>query len=121
LEDRLRAHPLVSQCIVVGDARPFIGALITLDEEMLPMWLGNHGLESMSVTEAAAHPVVRTALQQAVDAANRRVSLAESIRKFEVLTDDFTVDSGHLTPSLKLRRAQVLTDYDDAVRRLYGG
>jgi long-chain acyl-CoA synthetase len=75
----------------------------------------------MSVTEAAAHPVVRTALQQAVDAANRRVSLAESIRKFEVLTDDFTVDSGHLTPSLKLRRAQVLTDYDDAVRRLYGG
>ena len=119
LEDRLRAHPLVSQCIVVGDAKPFIAALITLDEEMLPAWLANNGLEPMDVETAARNEKVLAALQGAVDEANKAVSKAESIRKFEVLTTDFTIESGHLTPSLKLKRNVVMDEYSDAVERLY--
>ena len=85
LEDRLRAHPLVSQCIVVGDQKPFIGALITLDAEMWPLWAPSHGLENLSIEEARTHPKVLEALQHAVDRANEAVSKAESIRKFTVL------------------------------------
>ncbi len=119
LEDRLRAHPLVSQCIVVGDAKPFIAALLTLDEEMLPAWLSNNGLPDLPVAEAAQHEAVLQALQSAVDEANKAVSKAESIRKFEVLDIDFTVESGHLTPSLKLKRNLVLGDFSERVDRLY--
>ncbi len=119
LEDRLRAHPLVSQCIVVGDAKPFIAALLTIDDEMLPTWLSNNGLPSMTPAEAAHDDAVLTALQGAVDDANTAVSKAESIRKFEVLDIDFTIESGHLTPSLKLKRNVVMDDYAEAVERLY--
>jgi len=119
LEDRLRAHPLVSQCIVVGDAKPFIAALLTLDEEMLPAWLSNNGLPALPVAEAAQHEAVLEALQSAVDETNRAVSKAESIRKFEVLDNDFTVESGHLTPSLKLKRNVVMGDFSERVDRLY--
>lgn len=119
LEDRLRSHPLISQCLVVGDQRPFVAALITLDVEMLPSWLSNHSLPEMSVEEAAKHPDVLAALQRAVDRTNRKVSRAESIRKFEVLTDDFTIDNDYLTPSLKVKRAKVLADYSTLVDDLY--
>ena len=119
LEDRLRAHPLVSQTIVVGDGKPFIGALVTLDPEMLPTWLSNNGKPEMSVEEAAQDEAVRTEIQAAVDSANKAVSKAESIRKFEVLPTDFTEESGHLTPSLKLKRNVVMKDYGDVVERLY--
>ena len=119
LEDRLRAHPLVSQCIVVGEGKPFIGALLTLDAEMWPMWASMHGLEGLPMSSAADNPVVLEALQAAVDRANEAVSRAESIRKFAVLDNDFTEESGHLTPSLKLKRNIVLKDYAEAVERLY--
>ncbi len=119
LEDRLRAHPLVSQTIVVGDGKPFIAALITIDEEMLPAWLANNGLEAMDVPAAAENEAVLEALQGAVDDANKAVSKAESIRKFEVLESDFTIESGHLTPSLKLKRSVVMDEYAEAVERLY--
>jgi long-chain acyl-CoA synthetase len=121
LEDRLRAHPLVSQCIVVGDQQPFIAALVTLDEEMLPMWASNHGLEGITVERARTHDVVLDEIQRAVDSANEAVSKAESIRKFRVLDVDFTEDSGHLTPSLKLKRNLVMRDFADEVDALYGG
>ena len=98
LEDRLRAHPLVSQCIVVGDQKPFIAALVTLDAEMLPTWLANNGKPAMDVAAAAADPDVRAAIQAAVDDANKAVSKAEAIRKFDILADDFTEDNGYLTP-----------------------
>ena len=111
LEDRLRGHPLVSQVVVVGDQRPFIGALVTLDTEMLPGWLAMHGLPAMDVAAAAAHPQVREALDRAVDRANEAVSRAESIRKIDVLTTDFTEANGYLTPSLKVKRAAVLRDF----------
>jgi long-chain acyl-CoA synthetase len=119
MEDHLRAHPLISQCIVVGDQRPFIACLITLDDEMLPTWLSNHGKPAMSVTEAAADPDILAELQKAVDAANTQVSKAESIRKFAVLDTDFTEASGHLTPKLSLKRAVVMKDFAAAVERLY--
>ncbi len=119
LEDRLRAHPLVSQCIVVGDERPFIGALITLDAEMLPAWATNNGLEGLSMDEARTNDVVLAEIQRAVDDANKAVSKAESIRRFTVLPGDFTEANGYLTPSLKLKRNIVMTDYWAEVESLY--
>jgi len=119
LEDHLRAHPLISQCIVVGDARPFIGCLITLDDEMLPTWLSNNGKPTLSVEQAATDPAILAELQKAVDAANAEVSKAESIRKFSVLTIDFTEASGHLTPKQSLKRAVVMKDFADQVEALY--
>jgi long-chain acyl-CoA synthetase len=119
LEDRLRAHPLVSQCIVVGDQKPFIAALVTLDAEMLPTWLSNNGKPAMDVHAAAQDADVRAAVQGAVDEANRAVSKAEAIRKFEILDDDFTEANGYLTPSLKLKRNLVMKDYAGQVEALY--
>ena len=119
LEDRLRAHSLVSQCMVVGDQKPFIAAIITLDEEMLPEWGSNRGLGTLSVEQARTHSVVLEEIQGAVDDANRVVSKAESIRKFVVLDTDFTEDTGHLTPSLKLKRNVVMRDFGDEIESLY--
>lgn len=119
LEDKLRGHPLVSQVVVVGDRRPFVGALITLDADMLPGWLRGHGLPRMDATEAAAHPAVLEALQRAVDRTNDQVSKAESIRKFTIITGDFTEDNGLLTPSLKVRREKVLSRYAHEIEDLY--
>ena len=119
LEDRLRAHPLVSQVVVVGDQRPFIGALVTLDAEMLPAWLKNHGLEPMSATDAASDPQVLASIDRGVKRANEAVSRAESIRKFTVLPIDFTTANGYLTPSMKVRRKLVIRDFADTVDRLY--
>ncbi len=121
LEDALRAHPLISQCIVVGDAKPFVAALLTLDAEMWPGWAGNNGLDGLSLEQARSNPVVQGALQQAVDTANLGVSKAESIRKFAVLDGDFTEENGYLTPSLKLRRNVVMRDFAAEVEALYGG
>lgn len=119
IENRLRAYPLVSQCIVVGDARPFIGALVTLDEAALPGWLKSKGIEPMTVAQAARDPRIRARVEKAVARANKVVSRAESVRNFEILEDDFTVEAGTLTPSLKVKRDRVLADYADAVERVY--
>lgn len=119
LEDRLRGHPLVSQVVVVGDQRPFIGALVTLDAEMLPAWLKNHGMEPMSATDAASDPQVLASIDRGVKRANEAVSRAESIRKFTVLPIDFTTANGYLTPSMKVRRKLVIRDFADTVDRLY--
>ena len=119
LEDRLRAHPLVSQCIVVGDQRPFIAALVTIDEEMLPSWAKNNGHGELSLEQARTHEGVLAELQKAVDDANTAVSKAESIRKFAVLGSDFTEENGYLTPSLKLKRNVVMKDFTDDVEALY--
>ncbi|WP_324652939.1 AMP-dependent synthetase/ligase [Georgenia sp. H159] len=120
LEDRLRGHPLVSQVVVVGDGRPFIGALVTLDAEMLPGWLANHDLPAMNVDQAARDERVLAALDRAVTRANEAVSRAESIRKITVLTVDFTMENGYLTPSQKVKRAKVLTDFATEVDAIYG-
>ncbi|MHB1288710.1 AMP-dependent synthetase/ligase [Georgenia sp.] len=119
LEDRLRGHPLVSQVVVVGENKPFIGALVTLDAEMLPGWLANHGLPQMSVEQAAVDERVLAALDRAVTRANEVVSRAESIRKIKVLTTDFTMENDYLTPSQKVKRAKVLVDFGDEVESIY--
>ena len=119
LEDRLRGHPLVSQVLVIGDGEPFISALITLDREMLPGWLRNHGLPEMDVVEASTNPQVLAALDRAVARTNRVVSRAESIRTYRVLATDFTEANGLLTPSLKVKRNQVLREYADTIADIY--
>ena len=121
LEDRLRAHPIISQAMVVGDQRAFVGALVTLDPEMLPTWLANAGKPAMTTAQAAEDPDVLAAVQAAVDEANTTVSRAESIRKVTVLPVEFTEESGHLTPSMKLKRNVVLKDYEAEVEKLYAG
>ena len=119
LEDRLRGHPLVSQVVVIGDGEPFISALITLDREMLPGWLRNHGLPEMDVVEASTDPRVLAALDRAVARTNRAVSRAESIRSFRVLTTDFTEANGLLTPSLKVKRGKVMKVHADTIADIY--
>ena len=120
LEDRIRAHRLVSQCIVVGDQRPFIAALITLDEEALPGWLESKGKPTDSKPEQLRDdPELLAELDAAVTEANKAVSQAEAIKKFRVLAADFTEDNGMLTPSLKLKRSVVMKEYDADVEGLY--
>jgi long-chain acyl-CoA synthetase len=120
LEDRLRAHALVSQCIVVGDQRPFIGALITLDEEALPAWLSAHGKPEDTKLDALVDDEdLKKELDAAVADANKAVSHAEAIKKYRVLTTDFTEENGMLTPSLKLKRGVVLKEFGDEVEGLY--
>jgi long-chain acyl-CoA synthetase len=120
LEDRLRAHRLVSQCIVVGDQRPFIAALITLDEEALPAWLESAGKPAgTTVPDLAEDPDLLAELEAAVAEANKAVSQAEAIKKFRVLARDFTEANGMLTPSLKLKRSVVMREFDADVESLY--
>ena len=119
LEDRLRGHPLVSQVVVVGDQRPYIGALITLDPEGVPGWLAAHGKPAMSVAEAAKDPDVLASLDKAVERTNRAVSRAESIRRYRILDRDLTIADGNLTPNLSVRRADVLKHFAADVEALY--
>ncbi|WP_371099193.1 AMP-dependent synthetase/ligase, partial [Streptomyces sanglieri] len=119
LEDWLRAHPLVSQCMVVGDNRSFITALITLEPDGLAHWRQMKKKQNVPMRELVDDEELRTALQRAVDEANRLVSRAESIRKFAVLPVDFTEENGHLTPSLKLKRDAIARDFEAEIEALY--
>jgi len=122
LEDPIRANPIIGQVVVVGEQRPFISALITLDEEMLPVWLNNNGEDAtQSLGEASRNPKVLAEIQKAVDAANATVSRAESIRKFVILPADLTEASGHLTPKLSIKRNVILADFAHVVEDMYSG
>lgn len=105
LEDRVRAYPLISQCLVVGDGKPFIAALITIDPEAY-----DGKLES---------PELRVEVQKAVDDANSLVSKAESIRKFQIMPEDWTEENGYLTPSFKVKRNVIMRDYHDVIEALF--
>lgn len=105
LEDRIRAHPYVSQCLVVGDGKPFVAALVTIDRSA---WSGK-----------LTDPELLAAVQAAVDSANAVVSQAEAVRKFVILDEDWTQDNGYLTPSLKVKRSTVLSDFHDTVEALF--
>jgi long-chain acyl-CoA synthetase len=121
LEDPLRADPLIGQAVVVGDKRPFIAALISLDSEMLPIWLANNGADkNMTMAQAAKSPIVLAEIQKAIDRVNRHFSRAESIRKFVVIDRELTEESGHLTPSLKIKREAVLRDFAPEITEIYG-
>ncbi|MGW8992818.1 AMP-dependent synthetase/ligase [Streptomyces zhihengii] len=119
LEDWLRAHPLVGQCMVVGDDRPYVTALITLEPDGLDHWRRMKKKAGVPLAEIVRDEELLAALQRAVDEANRLVSRAESIRRFTVLTSDFTEESGHLTPSLKLKRADIARDFAADIESLY--
>lgn len=118
LEDRLNAHPLVSQSMVVGDDRPYIAALITLDPEELPRWAERRG-KPYDREALAADPDLVAEIEAAVAAANAAVSRAESIRKYRILTEDFTMERDELTPTLKLKRRVVMEHHADAIQALY--
>ena len=120
LEDRLRAHPLISQCMVVGDQKPFIGCLITLDAEALGPWAAGKGKSGDAAT-LKDDPDLLAEIQGAVDEANKAVSKAEAIRKFSILPVDWTEEGGQMTPSLKLKRSVVMKEFGDDVEALYAG
>jgi long-chain acyl-CoA synthetase len=120
LEDRLRAHPLVSQCMVVGDARPYVACLITLDEESLAAWKSRHGRpEPATAASLRDDPDLIAEIQTAVDDANKAVSRAESVRRFRILGADFTEQDGYLTPSMKIRRNAITKDFAGEIEALY--
>ena len=119
MEEGLRRHRLVHQVVVVGENRPYVGALLTLDEAELRRWCQDRGRPILSMAEAAEDLDVRAAVQDAVDAVNRNVSRAESIRRFLILDHELTEASGHVTQSMKLKRAAVLDDYAEDIGRLY--
>ncbi len=120
MEDRVRSVPIVSQCVVVGEGRPYVGALVTVDEEALPGWIERHNLPSdTKIEDLVENKDLLADIQEGIDSANDTVSRAESIRKFRVLTTDLTEETGHLTPSLKIRRQIVLKDFQDEVEKLY--
>ncbi len=118
LEDRVRAHALVDQCLVVGDGQPFIAALVTLDREAVAIWAEQHGKTAKAgdlVDDADLHAEIESAIEDA----NKAVSKAESIRKFRILPDEWTEEGGQLTPSLKLKRNVVVRENKDDVAALY--
>jgi long-chain acyl-CoA synthetase len=122
LEDGIREHPLVGQVVVVGEGKPFIAALVTLDRDMLPGWCASRGIApALSAHEAAHDERVLQAVQEAVDAANGRVSRAESVRSFTVIDTELTEASGHLTPKLTIKRSVVLRDFAADVEYIYSG
>jgi long-chain acyl-CoA synthetase len=120
LEDRLRAHALVDQCIVVGDGQPFIAALVTLDRDSLAAWAKQHGKPD-DAAKLVDDPELNAEIELAVEDANKAVSKAESIRKFRILPDEWTEEGGELTPSLKLKRTVVMQRNKDDVAALYAG
>ncbi|UOQ61119.1 long-chain fatty acid--CoA ligase [Leucobacter rhizosphaerae] len=121
LEDPIRANTIIGQVVVVGDQKPFIAALVTLDSEMLPAWLNNHGEDAnMTLEEAATHPKVLAEVQSAIDAGNAQVSRAESIRKFVILPTEFIEANGHLTPKMSIKRDNILRDFSREISALYG-
>ncbi|MFE7130692.1 AMP-dependent synthetase/ligase [Streptomyces sp. NPDC057638] len=119
IEDRIRAHALVAECMVVGDGRPFVGALITVDEEFLGRWATERGKPGTTAAALRDDPDLLAEIQRAVDDGNAAVSKAESVRKFRVLGGQFTEEAGHITPSLKLKRNVVAKDFADEIEAIY--
>jgi long-chain acyl-CoA synthetase len=119
LEDRLRAHPLVSQCLVVGDNQPFIAALVTIDPDAIKGWIANNKKDGATIPDLVNDPDLVAAIQTAVDEANKAVSRAESIRKFTILPSDFTIAGGHLTAKLSVKRHVVAKEFAKEIEALF--
>jgi len=119
LEDRLRSHPLVSQCMVVGDNQPFIAALVTIDPDALKVWVANNKKDGASINDLINDPDLIAVVQTAVDEANKAVSKAESIRKFTILPVDFTIAGGHLTAKLSVKRHVVAKEFAQEIDALF--
>ncbi|MGW5751045.1 AMP-dependent synthetase/ligase [Nocardia rhamnosiphila] len=122
IEDRIRAHALIGEVIVVGDHRPFVSCLVTIDGEHFPTWKQLNGKPAdATVADLAADPDLLAAIQTAVDDGNRAVSRAEAVRKFRMLPTEFTEANGYVTPSLKLKRNIVLREFATEVDAMYSG
>ncbi|MFT4147397.1 MAG: AMP-dependent synthetase/ligase [Micrococcaceae bacterium] len=120
MEEGIKASQIVDQVIVVGENKPFVSAMIILDREQLPKWAKTQGLDSnMTVDEAVENPQVIAEVQGYVDKVNNNVSRAESIRKFKIVPRSLDIESGHMTPTLKLKRAAVIKDFNDVVQQMY--
>lgn len=119
LEDRLRANPIISQCVVVGDNKPYIGALITLDPDALPQILAANNIESAPMSQLIENADVRGLVQKAVNAANEAVSNSEAIKRFVILPEDLTIDNGYLTPKMSIRRHLIVQDFASDIEGLY--
>lgn len=120
MEDRMRSHPLVSQAVVIGDGRPFISVLVTLDEEAVGKWKAEHNVpEQTTVRELAANAVLRAEIQDAVNAANELVSHAEAIKKFHILPRDLSEEEGEMTPTMKVKRNVVVDKFAREVEDMY--
>ena len=119
LEDRLRANPIISQCVVVGDNKPYIAALITLDQDALPQILAANNIEDAPMSELLENSDVRALVQKAVNAANEAVSNSEAIKKFVILPQDLTIDNGYLTPKMSIRRHLIVQDFASDIEGLY--
>ena len=119
LEDRVRAHPLVSQCMVVGDNKPFIAALVTIDPDAIKGWIVANKKDGATITTLAKDPDLIAVIQTAVDEANKAVSRAESIRKFTILPSDFTIAGGHLTAKLSVKRQVVAQEFHEDIEALF--
>ncbi|MFN8023794.1 MAG: long-chain fatty acid--CoA ligase [Acidimicrobiales bacterium] len=121
LEDRIRAHELISQAVVIGDARPFVAALVTIDASAFADWANEHGCADEPFESVRTSAELRSAVQAAIDQANASVSRAESIRAFTILAHDLSIESGELTPTLKVRRAVVEQRHAAEIEHLYAG
>ena len=119
LEDRLRANPIISQCVVVGDNKPYIGALVTLDQDALPQILAANNIESAPMSDLIQNTDVRALVQKAVNAANEAVSNSEAIKRFVILPEDLTIDNGYLTPKMSIRRHLIVQDFAGDIEGLY--
>ncbi len=119
VEGLLRAHPLIGQAVAIGDSRPFVSALLVLDDEAAPLWAKAKGLDTVELSALAKDPVVLAELTDAVERANSVLSKVEQIKKFEVLDQAWTPESGELTPTLKLRRRVITARYSEAIDGLY--
>jgi len=120
LEDRMRSHSLVSQVMVIGDAEPFIAALVTVDEDALPLWAEKQGKEGLSTEELHNDGDLVAEIQKAVDDANKAVSHAEAIKTFRILPADLSIGGGELTPTLKVKRSVVASKYAGLIEEIYG-
>ncbi|MEU4620169.1 AMP-dependent synthetase/ligase [Actinoplanes sp. NPDC023801] len=121
IENLLRAHPLIAQAVAVGDRRPYVTALIVLDEETTALWARTRGLTATTVAELAGEPVLRAEIEGAVAAANAKLSRPEQVKTFRILPHGWSPESGELTPTLKLRRRIIQDRYADEISALYGG
>ena len=119
LEDRVRTHPLVSQCMVVGDNKPFIAALVTIDPDEIKGWIVANKKDGATIATLAKDPDLIAVIQTAVDEANKAVSRAESIRKFTILPSDFTIAGGHLTAKLSVKRHVVAQEFHEDIEALF--
>ena len=120
LEDPIRSNTIIGQPVIVGDQKPFVAALITLDAEMLATWLENHGHDkTMSLEQAAAHPAVVEEVRSAIQRANRLVSRAESVRKFAILPIEFVEATGYLTPKMSIKRHNIMNDFKPQIDDIY--